>query len=288
MVSQVRNSRLRGSDGRGTRGFTLVELLVSIGLMALLATLSTTGYYAASRGMADRGAVTDVRSVIRSAMQRALVDQVPTAVLFYNQRLRAGEDDETEVVFGTAVAVRTAGRISRVINGELLCDEFADLQQTYSTNRTTSSSSADAGMRLYRMASVNQGYNDSRTLVESSVSRTSDLTDSLVATVSNLTDIAYWGFKVHARNSGPAASAWSMGDAYGMEIASVQLPHGYIFGGSKPPNSSYDPVAASGMECLVFTPDVDPAATFSPGVEIYAMRPSGLVKVNTINKVEED
>lgn len=286
-MASIKNLRSR-NDVRGARGFTLVELLVSIGLMALLATLSTTGYYAASRGMADRGAVTDVRSIIRSAMQRALVDQMPTAVLFYNQRLRV-DGDETEVVFGTAVAVRTAGRIS-VIQDGLLCDEFADLQQTYSTNRTSSSSSADAGMRLYRMASVTDenGYEKCRTLVESSVSRTSDLADSLVATVSNLTDIAYWGFKVHTRNNGPAAAAWSVGDAYGMEIASVQLPHGYIFGGNAPSASSYDPVNPSGTKCLVFTPDVDPDATFSRGVEIFAMRPSGLSKVNTINKVEED
>lgn len=285
MASTARNSRPRGSDGRGARGFTLVELLVSIGLMALLATLSTTGYYAASRGMADRGAVTDVRSVIRSAMQRALVDQMPTAVLFYNQRLRAGGDGETAVVFGTAVAVRTAGRVSNVVGG-LLCDEFADLQQTYPTNSTAASSSADAGMRLYHMASVNQGYNDCGTLVESSVSRTSGLADSLVATVSNLTDVAYWGFKIHARNKGP--TAWAVGDAYGMEIASVQLPHGYVFGSSLPGDEVYDPVVPSGTRCLVFTPDVNPKGSFS-GVEIYAIRPSGSVRVGKpITKVEED
>lgn len=267
------------------RGFTLVELLVSIGLMALLATLSTTGYYAASRGMADRGAVTDARSVIRSAMQRALIDRVPTAVLFYNQRLRAGTDDQTEVVFGTAVAVRMAGRISHVFN-DMICDAFADLQQTYPTNRTTASSSTDAGMRLYRMASVDQGYERCRTLVESSVSR-KKRSDYLVASASNIHNVAYWGFTFHGNNKGPKVADWNVGDAYGSEIASVQLPHGYIFGSTAPSASSYDPVSASGTKFLVFTPDVNPDATFS-GVEIYAMRPSGLSKVNTINKVEED
>lgn len=279
MVSTARNTR---SDGRGARGFTLVELLVSIGLMALLATLSTTGYYAASRGMADRGAITDVRSVIRSAMQRALVDQVPTAVLFYNQRLRTGTEDQTEVVVGTAVAVRMAGRISHVFN-DMICDDFADLQQTYPTNRVTSS--ADAGMRLYRMASVGQGYDNCRTLVESSVARKSGLSDYLVASASNINDVAYWGFKYHARNNG--ATDWAVGDAYGAEIASVQLPHGYIFGSTTPSASSYDPVAVSGTRSLVFTPDTNPDATFS-GVEIYALRPSGLSKVGTVNKVQED
>ena len=65
--------------------FTLVELMVVIGLMALLGTFSVTGYFAAVRGMSDRAALDDTRSLIRLAMQTCLIDQTPTAVLFYNR-----------------------------------------------------------------------------------------------------------------------------------------------------------------------------------------------------------
>ena len=68
--------------------FTLVELLVVIGLMALLGMVSVAGYFAAVRGMSDRAAKEDTVSLIRLAMQTCLIDQTPTAVLFYNRQTR--------------------------------------------------------------------------------------------------------------------------------------------------------------------------------------------------------
>lgn len=285
-MSIARNIRTRTSV---RRGFTLVELLVTIGLMALLATLSTTGYYAASRGMADRGAVTDVKSLIRSAMQRALIDQVPTAVLFYNQRLQDDSDDEVaEVCVGTAVAVRMSGRFSLVFN-DLLVDEFADLQTTYPTNKPTAS--GDSGMPIYRMASIRDGYEGSKSIVESFVDKRDGFSDYLVASCSNMVNLTWWGFKYSSRNKN---SNWKAGDAYASEIASVCLPHGYIFGSSKP--THYQATDPSGTKALIFNPNNSnmdmkknqTAFNFS-GVEIYALRP-GRDKpdlVDTITKVDD-
>ena len=287
-MSIIRNTRTRTD---ATRGFTLVELLVTIGLMALLATLSTTGYYAASRGMADRGAVTDVKSIIRSAMQRALIDQVPTAVLFYNQRLKDdSEDDETEVCVGTAVAIRMSGRFSHVFS-DMLVDQFADLETTYPTNKLRSAS--DGGMRIYRMASVNEGYEKCKTIVESAVQRKDGINEYLVNSCSNLQNVAYWGFKYSSRNKN---SNWKVGDAYASEIASMQLPHGYIFGSTKP--TRYEAADPAGTKALIFNPlnstmDLRETQTdFSfPSVEIYALRPGSggtvLKRVDSFNKVDD-
>ena len=79
----------------GRAAFTLVELMVVIGLMALLGTVSVTGYFAAVRGMADRAAKQDTVALVRQAMQVCLIDQTPTAVLFFNRQTKAQESQTT-------------------------------------------------------------------------------------------------------------------------------------------------------------------------------------------------
>ena len=53
------------------RAFTLVELLVVVGIMATMATISIGGYFAIARGMADRGAISTATSLISLAQERA-------------------------------------------------------------------------------------------------------------------------------------------------------------------------------------------------------------------------
>ena len=114
------------------RAFTLVELLVVVGIMASLATVSIGSYFSVVRGMSDRGAIAAATSVISLALERARIDMQPTVVYFYNELVQ--NEDSTKgtdlVMAGVAVAVRRAGRISRV-NGDLIHDEFADLERTY-------------------------------------------------------------------------------------------------------------------------------------------------------------
>ena len=49
-------------------GFTLIELMVVIGLMALLGTISVTSYFAAVRGMSDRAAVQDTIALMQGGI----------------------------------------------------------------------------------------------------------------------------------------------------------------------------------------------------------------------------
>ena len=249
------------------RGFTLIELLVTMGLMALLATVSIAGYYGAVRGMTERGVKQDVVAFVRNAQQRAMVEQTPTAVFFMNRYLR--EDDEAlgEVsrVVGVAVAVRMAGRISYISKaksgggGVCLADEYADLDKSYPTNAITGQPVSKSNMRLYRMCTDANSFEQSYSLVEDQVvqAKATFNRDDLLNTVDNPasdgvltyndTDIetsvknSVWAFRVAQQNTGLDGSRWRVGDPYGTEIATLQLPHGYVFGsGSGLPTSVGD------------------------------------------------
>ena len=160
----------------GRAAFTLVELMVVIGLMAMLGTVSVTGYFAAVRGMTDRAAVQDTISIIRQAMQVCLIDQTPTAVLFYNRQTQTeNADSPGEAVAssaGTAIAIKMAGRIS-YLSGDIIVDEFADWNQSYPVTKPNQHSASDVGVPLYRMADlaneVANGINSCRTFVYTSV-----------------------------------------------------------------------------------------------------------------------
>ncbi len=284
---------------RQTRGgFSLVELIVVIGLMALLSTISIGGYFAASRGMTARGVVQDTASIIRQAMQTCLIDQVPTAVLFCNRRQnRKSEDGEA---YGTAIAIKMAGRISYIANsggktaagqalpvsGGLLVDEFADWNQSYPMD--ASDSKKQRAIRLYQMSSpsghrLRQGVKQCSSLMCAWVGYVQLESDYMIGAKMNVEDfcsefkldasgnrgragIGYnngndcrWGLPFHPDNNGLVRGAWNVGDAYGVEIASLDLPKNYIFGTTVPNDTELVP--ASGTPALVFYPGDVTSAT---------------------------
>ena len=82
-----------------------------------------------------------------------------------------------------------------------------------------------------------------------------------------------WGFEVSSSSGGGSLSAasWDVGDPYGVEIARIDLPKGYIFG-SKKPNS--DRLESASDKEVHFTPEqFEPR--MSGNVQISAMRQRG-------------
>ena len=285
---------LNGSRQSGRAAFTLVELLVVIGIMAVLATISVAGYSAASRGMADRGVIQTTVSILRIAQQTCGIDRVPTKVLFFNQRLSDGSgQDKTTLYQGTAIAIRQSGRISVKPSqvGGLLVDEFADWNQSYPMQ----GSEGAPGMRFFRMKAddESQGLEDCSVLVKpfvthyelkeymiqsgtemnnwsvahrrtASDNRPSGAPSSYVPTGNNYV----WGFEIDASGTG-GASSWNVGDPYGVEIARIDLPKGYIFGTSKPTGDRL--VSASTKEVHFDPEEFEPR--MNGGLQVSAMRP---------------
>ena len=260
---------------KGRRAFTLVELMVVIGLMALLGTVSVTGYFAAVQGMKERAVFQDTLSLIRQAMQICLIDQTPTAVLFYNRQTIADTTATPEELrassAGSAVAIKMVGRIS-YIDGDVLVDEFADWNQSRPVT-TSSSRSNDADMPFYRMPDLsgnNSSIEKCLVYVSSAVEAVNKFDSEYMLAyggqVQNFcqdykkrpqdnrkfSDTSYpngnnqrWGHRITQKNG----ITWKVGDPYGVEIGSLNLPKGYIYGKQQASSTKI-----SGAGVLLFRP----------------------------------
>lgn len=225
--------------------FTLMELMVVVGIMAFLGVAATGGYNALQRGIAERGAVDAASALLKAAKERAMVDRVPTAVFCYNRMVREATDDENAVVVGEAVAIRRAGRITRV-QGSYLYDEFGDLDRSY--DRLTSSEQADLqgrkGMRLWRFDDLRMNqmqysvvadavFDDDNVPGVSFMPWADQLSSDAGGTSSSNLQIRVCAF-YNLGKSDHEPSSWQVGNGYGFEFQSLRLPNGFIFKNAVP------------------------------------------------------
>lgn len=70
------------AHGRGDGGFTMLEVIVTIGVAGILMAVAVSGWQGWARASAQDGLVTELRGVLRSAQQRAVTEGSSTCVLF--------------------------------------------------------------------------------------------------------------------------------------------------------------------------------------------------------------
>ena len=220
------------------KGFTLVELMVVVGIMSFLGVAATGGYSALQRGMAERGAVAAASSLLKAAKERALIDRSPTVVFCYNRMLREATDNENAVVAGEAVAVRRAGRVTWS-SGKYIVDEFMDVIGSYDVVKD-SDVGKRKGMRLWRFDDVRM------TKMQYSI-----VADAVVPLINDIPLQTYGGwaegessgntnmpYMVYAfqdiGGSSHQPGSWKAGNGYGFEFADVQLPKNFVFGSDIP------------------------------------------------------
>ena len=256
------------------KAFTLLELMVVVAIMAALSTLSINGYRALTKGMRDRSAIVAVQTLVDAARQRAEIDRKPVIVYFYDELLQEASESAGDdlVGHGVAVAVRPTGRFS-TIDGNFLCDEFGDLDQTYSEENPDSDGGSqqnnETAMRLYRLADGN--YADVKPTVVSKplsasyllTGESADDSDYVDGEISDEKIIRCFAFEK------VGGAGFSVGDVYGSEFASVTLPKGYYFGSSVP--SSVGRVKIKQME---IRPSSSGQASGVTAVTVYSMKAS--------------
>lgn len=246
--------------------FTLVELLMVIGIMGMLATVSVGGYAALTRGMAERGALDAAASLAEAALQRAQVDRTRTYVFTFDEVLRAETDDEAGVACGVLVAVRPIGRVTHA--GNYIADEFGDLNQGFGSLDTNANGSPSGNkevragmMRLYNLTTKQWATVQSGVFFEQGLDET-DLEDG------ERRQMGRHGFK-HLNGA-----SFSVGDLYGQEFAVTRLPPGFIFGSSIAMNSSSD----LGLKQIGSAIEVRPDDGSAPNLQVYRIQPDGQPK----------
>ena len=256
------------------QGFMLLELLVVVGIMGMLGVASMGGYSALERGMAERGAISVTATFLRAAKERAHVDRQPTVVFCYNKLLKAPTGTEDNgIAVGVMTAVRRSGRITQV-KGDLLFDEFADLDLTYEQASRTEAEGG-GGRRLFKFGGGNlSGMKYS--IVSDRVIR--DKNSEMVTLFSGVgngiqtTNLLSTAFLDLGTSDNPP-NQWEVGDGYAFEFAEAQLPHGYVFG-SDIPNRAGD---IRVIKTFNFKPDGESTES----VDIHHARPnaSGMPQV---------
>jgi len=219
-------------------GFTLIELLVVVAIMGLLGTVSVGGYRAMQRGMEERGVMQNVNQFVRTAYQRAQIDRQPVAVYFWNEMMREETDMAPPVIVGKAVAVRRAGRLTAVVNDRWLYDEFGDLRfnrllvdASSDEEETDETSLKNNTVYLYPVNGEKDGTDVTRrSEISAHTARRVRSEPLLLADNYDSAEIESYAFYVINANG----VKWRVGDAYGFEFETLQLPHNYVFGANVP------------------------------------------------------
>lgn len=250
------------------RAFTLLELMTVVAIMAFLGLAATGGYSALQRGMAERAATDAATKVLAAAKERAMVDRVPTVVYCYNRLIREADVDNNAIAVGEMVAIRRAGRISRV-RGNLLFDEFGDLDRSYDSVENETYLQSRTGLRLWWFADnekamstmkysiVADGVFDDDNIAGFSYASWSDGSQQY----SNLTFRAWAFYELDSYGA-----TWVTGNGYGLEFQRTQLPHNFVFGTSIPSQVGQ----TSSEKCFYF----DPENPRNGQIDVYFCRPN--------------
>lgn len=251
-VNQSMSEAVRRKKACG--GFSLIELLAVMAIVAMLSTLAVTSYFSAVRGMASRTARRNFANALSMARQRACIDGCRVSLIIFNEA--AGFDPSGTAISDLAasfVVCRELGRLS-FVSGDLLFDEFSDLGKLF-RDKPAGDSTGDSPAGAIKIYNLSQG---SWSLVRPYVSW-----KNVGSSVKLLYSGGNFQIQAHAlqrltgsgvNSTGEGGSNWETGDSYGIEIMPVQaLPKGFSF--KELINTLSSDQALTDVKYVTFEPD---------------------------------
>ncbi|HNX35096.1 MAG TPA: type II secretion system protein [Kiritimatiellia bacterium] len=247
----MRNGRTQRAD---RHGFSLLELLAVMSIMAMLSALAVTSYFSAIRGMARRSAVKHLVNTLVLARQRACLEGSRISVVIYNAVSGYDKVSNEEIVVPSYVVCKEIGKISYQAS-EYLIDEFASLDKIFGSGENLNDLKEDGernSIRVYNL--TNGGWWEVYPKVMEQNGVFTDRASALeiaknpAATVKY--DIPAFAFVKNKSVANPnEPSSWEVNDAYGIEAAPVNsLPRGFWFEKLKDKTNK-------GVICFTFLPD---------------------------------
>lgn len=205
----------RPYTSRSQSGFSLLELLAVMSIIATLTTLAVTSYFSAVRGMARRSTVNNLANTLILAHQRACIESACFSVIMFNEA--KGNDDKD--VTPSYVVCKEVGKITAT-SGSKLIDEFTPLNELFSTDPRVGKNGV---MRLYNLSEGKWTW--VQKFVESA-----DLTSRKSAYHSATYDLSPFGFTISDSNGdNPNAATWEVGDSYGIEATAVRALNRHFY-----------------------------------------------------------
>jgi len=244
---------------RTSKGFSLLELLAVMSIMAMLSTVAVTGYFSAVRGMARRSAVKHLVNTLVLARQRATLEGSRISVMLYNESV-AGDSGSDAVIVPSYVVCKEIGTVTGYVTDKLpnlVWDEFETLGKLFNIGGTMSDGVGEMlSMRLYNMTVG--GWWEVKPWVTENYNRVSgrdsayDMARGLAVESYSLPVYAFEKNQQVTTQRGTAnepQGGWRVGHTYGIEAAPINsLPRGILFHKLKE-----DPKAKA--ICITFGPD---------------------------------
>ncbi len=193
-------------------GFTLIELMVVVGIMILLASIVVSGSFGMSRASGYLAAENIVYNTLQAARQKSCTDGKRVAVAFVKREEAYGDGDNFALVTIEAVGTVTERVESTYIRDR--CSSLADF-----AGRTSGGN--DAIWNLATGASVPGPFRITKGQL-TQVTRNIPLDTG---------KYSYESTQLQAVNGSFDSGFWHVGDAYGFQIGEMQeLPTGFKFG----------------------------------------------------------
>lgn len=200
------------------RGFSLLELLAVMSIMALLTTMAVTSYFSAIRGMARRSAVKQIVNTLTVARQRACMDSARYSVVFFNEITGATDSDVTP----SYVVSKELGRLTYIEGNSTFVDEFTPLESIFGID----DNNANGYLGSLRLYNLTQGK-WTQVFPWAIVYPLQRYSATKSATQYNLNPYA---LKENPKVPNLNKAQWTVGDAYGVEAAPIRsLPKGFEF-----------------------------------------------------------